>query len=203
MAPAPDQSFAPGSSGPTLGMLAFFGVGRGERIADLGAGAGYSIEPMANAVGRTGVVYVRHDPRVLTARADAAAVAERAGPLPANVVVMTTEDDAPLSAEATDLDLVTMLFAYHELAPRDRRKFSSAAFRALKPGCFYIVAEHARGDGSGSEERRHLDRIVRADAEAAGFVFVESADLLSSTARSSGADASGPSQYLMKFQKPR
>lgn len=73
---------------PARSLMEFLGIGRGERVADLGAGAGYSVLRMAEAVGPSGVVYTRHDPRLLVAPAKPGAVTERAGTLPENIVVM-------------------------------------------------------------------------------------------------------------------
>jgi predicted methyltransferase len=185
------------------------GIGRGERIADLGAGKGYSLERMAEAVGPTGVVYARHDPRLLVAAAKPGASAQREGTLPANIVVMETSDAAPFSAAASKLDLVTMLFSYHELVARgqDRLAFHRAVFAALAPDRFYVVASHAAPEGTSGEAAgagRVDERLVRADAEAAGFVFVEAATLLSPSTARDGATAGSapPSQYVLKFRRP-
>ena len=191
------------------GLLEFLGIGPGERIADLGAGAGYSIEQMADAVGSTGVVYTRHDPRVLVAAAAPGVTAEREGPLPANVVMMETPDSAPFSGEAKHLDLVTILFSYSDLVARGRNRleFNRAVFDALSPDRFYVIAEHAAPSGAGvgaAREGRIEERLVRADVEAAGFVFVEAAQPLPSTTRErDSAQAAASSQYLLKFRKPR
>jgi predicted methyltransferase len=190
-------------------MLDFLGIGPGERIADLGAGTGYSILQMADKVGATGVVYTRHDPRILVAAAAPGAAAEREGALPENVVVMETPDTAPFNGEAKHLDLVTMLFSYHDLVARgrNRRAFNRAVFDALSPDRFYVIAEHAAPSGAGvgaAHEGRVEERLVRADVEAAGFVFVEAAQLLPSTAgQRSSPQAATSSQYLLKFRRPR
>src|ERR1051325_7992989 len=42
-------------------MLAFFGVKPGTKAAELGAGGGYTAEPLACAVGPTGVVYAQNN----------------------------------------------------------------------------------------------------------------------------------------------
>lgn len=189
------------SSGPRS-LIDFIGVGRGERVADLGSGAGYSLERIAEVVGPAGIVYARHDPRTLSASPGSAARPQ--GMLPGNIVVMPTDVAAPLTPDARDLDLVTMLFAYHEVVARfaDRTAFNSAVLRALKPGRFYVIAEHSAPEGSGVEAARRSsgieERIVRADVEGAGFIFVEAAELSSS--RASGGQK--PRQYLLKFQKP-
>jgi predicted methyltransferase len=207
---APESLAAASSSGQPArtaerSLLEFLGIGRGERVADLGSGTGYSIERMAAAVGPTGVVYARHDPRVLVAPAVRQAAAERAGTLPENIVVMRTPDSAPFSAAARSLDLVTLLFAYHDLvaAGRDRLAFNRAVFAALAPDRLYVIAEHAAPSGVGVEAApagRVEERLVRADVEAAGFVFVEAAQFSASTTHPDGA---APSQYLLKFRRPK
>lgn len=207
-APSDTTASSPGAAQ----LLAFLAVGRGDRVADLGAGAGYSILPLASAVGPYGVVYARHVPATLTdLPGDAAAQAVRDA-IPPNVVPMHTPDDAPFTREAKGLDLVTFLFAYHDLIARglDRRKLNTAVFRALKPGRFYIVADHAAPEGSGllaaSRLNRIEDSVVRAEVEAVGFVFVEAADLSSGSANArlaQGEHESHTSQYILKFVKPQ
>ena len=185
----------------TRDLMEFIGIGRGERIADLGAGAGYSILHMAEAVGPSGVVYTRHDPRPLSAPAKPGATTEHEGTLPENIVVMSTPDSAPFSAAARDLDLVTLLFAYSDLVEhgRDRLAFNRAVFAALAPDRFYIVASHDPSPQAAGGAGRVGEELVRRDVEAAGFVFVEAAQLLPSNAHAEAAS----SQYVLKFRKPK
>lgn len=189
---------------PSRSLMEFIGIGRGERVADLGSGTGYSILLMSDAVGPSGVVYARHDPRVLVAPARPGAPTEREGSLPDNIVLMTTPDSAPFSAAARDLDLVTLLFAYEDLVAsgRDRLAFNRAVFAALAPGRSYVIAGHGAPAGStvdAARAGRVDDRLVRREVEAAGFVFVEAAQLLPSTA----APDAAPSQYVLQFRRPR
>src|SRR5712675_1251267 len=46
-------------------MLAFFGIAPGMKVAELGAGGGYTAELLARAVGPTGVVYGQNNKFVL------------------------------------------------------------------------------------------------------------------------------------------
>ena len=46
-------------------MLAFFRVARGMKVAELGAGGGYTAELLARAVGPTGVVYAQNSKFIL------------------------------------------------------------------------------------------------------------------------------------------
>jgi len=219
--PAPDSGQAATSALPesqvetaprATPMLDFFAIGRAERIADLGSGAGYSLTPMLDAVGPYGIVYTRHDPRTRSDLPKASGSAPPEERLPENVIQMPTSLAAPFLPAAKNLDRVFFLFAYHDLVTRqdDRQEFNAAVFRALKAGGLYFIAEHAAPPGSGLAAARELnrfeERIVRADVEAAGFRFVESAEFLPSSASTPQAPGdTGPAvttQYLLKFQKP-
>jgi predicted methyltransferase len=189
---------------PTRSLIEFIHVGRGERVADLGSGAGYSLSSLSDAVGPSGVVYSRHDPRLLVAPARPGAPTERVGALPDNIVVMTTPISAPFSAAARDLDRVTLLFGYEELVAsgRDRLAFNRAVFGALAPEGVYVVAGHGAAAGAGVDAARagRVDEgLVRREIEAAGFVFVEAAQLLPSTADRGAAT----SQYVLEFRRPK
>ncbi len=193
-------------------LLEFLGIGRGERVAGLGGGSRQFIQLMADAVGPAGVVFCQTDPRTLTALpSDHGQSAKPTGPLPANIVVMQTSSDVPFSGAAQQLNLVTLLFAYHDFFARGtaRQKLNGAVFRALAPGGYYVIADHAAPSGSGLSAAQRLNSsdegVVRTEVEAAGFMFVEAAELLSSSAARPEASLAGGhgSQYLLKFQKPR
>jgi predicted methyltransferase len=181
------------------------GLGRGDRIADLGPGRGYSIQPFVTAVGPFGVVYVRHDPRTLSSLPSEQRSEGAESALPSNVVRMDTPLEAPFSPEAKNLDCATLLFSYHELVAerRDLHRFNAAVFGALKPGGCYVVVEHAPRSAAEPAAAEDADRIaarvVRSEVEAVGFRFVEAADFLT-LAAPAGAETS---QYVLKFQKPR
>jgi predicted methyltransferase len=189
---------------PTRSLMEFIGAGRGERVADLGSGAGYSLSSLSDAVGPSGVVYARHDPRLLVGPARPGAPTEREGTLPDNIVVMTTPLSAPFSAAARDLDRVTLLFAYEDLVAsgRDRLAFNRAVFGALAPEGLYVIAGHGAAAGAGVDAARagRVDEeLVRTEVEAAGFFFVEGAQLLPSTAPAGSAT----SQYVLEFRRPK
>jgi predicted methyltransferase len=79
--------------------------------------------------------------------------------------------------------------------------FNRAVFAALAPDRFYVVAGHGSPAGNGAAAARagRVDEgFVRSEVEAAGFAFVEAAELLASTA-TPGATTS---QWLLKFRRP-
>jgi predicted methyltransferase len=193
-------------------LLQFIGVTPGQRVADLGAGSGYTTELLARSVGPTGAVYAQNDKLTIEKFVGESWSKRLARPVNGNVVRMDRELDAPFTAAARDLDLVTLLFAYHdEVAHRiDRSKLNASVFQALRPGGHYVVADHRAVPGSGLEAASSLHRIdekvVRAEIEAVGFRFVESADFL----RDPSDDATEPSfqrnfktdRFILKFDKP-
>jgi predicted methyltransferase len=191
---------AEGNASSGQEMIDFFQIGRGDRVADLGGLSGYSLAPIRRAVGPSGVVYVR---RRLPPPSDPAdSSANDLGTL----VWMNTPDEAPLIKDATRLNAVTLLFAYHALvaAGRDRQKVNAAVFRALVPGGVYIIADNAAPPGSGISAVRELNRIeesvIRDEVQAAGFEFVEAGNFVTSAAAALRRPPS--SQYVLKFKKP-
>jgi predicted methyltransferase len=193
-------------------LLDFLGVRLGERVADLGAGSGYTTELLARAVGPSGVVYAQNDKATIDNYVSESWPKRLAREATRNVVRMDREFDAPFSPEAHDLDLVTLLFSYHDIvaAGGDRSKLNAAVFRALAPGGRYVVADHRAAPGAGLDAASALHRIeekiVRAEVEAAGFAFVESGDFL----RDPSDDATQPSfkrgfvtdRFILAFKKP-
>lgn len=151
-------------------LLAFYGVRPGMRAADLGAIAGYNTELLARAVGPTGKIYAQNI-RNFAARMDD----RMKKPVMQNVVPVVREFDDPLPPEASNLDLVTFNFSYHDTVHlgTDRAAMNRAIFNALKPGGTYIVADHSGRPGTGATETKSLHRIeesvVRREIEAAGF----------------------------------
>jgi predicted methyltransferase len=195
VADAPAGRPAPADSEATL--LRFLALGRGDRMADLGSGDGYSILPFTRAVGPFGLVYARHAPKVSQHLPSNAVYETPAESLPENVVPMATALNAPLLPQVKNLDAVTFLFGYHRLIAEqpDRVRFHLAVLRALKPGGVFVVAER----GADAD-------VVRAEVQSAGFRFVEAADSLSPGPEERPAGDPAPPQadeYVLKFQKPR
>src|SRR3954452_11124475 len=92
----------------------------------------------------------------------------------------------PLPAElASDrLDLVTLMFNYHDLGHLgvDRAAMNTAIFKALKPGGIFVIADHAGRSGTGISESGTLHRVeeafLRNEVEAAGFKLAAEGDFL-------------------------
>jgi len=142
----------------------------GDRVADLGAGAGYFTFRLARAVGPSGVVYaVDTDPDMRAGLAARAARGEDA-----NVAVVAAGPDDPGLPEPVDLAL--LVNAYHHVP--DRPAYFANLARSLRPGGRVAIVE-ARPDG--------INRLIghatppatiRSELEAAGYTLLAERDFL-------------------------
>lgn len=197
--------------------LAFTGVGRGMRVADLGAGLGYTTELLARAVGPEGKVWSQNDPGVVKRFADKPMSERLARPANKNVVRADRPFDDPLPADATNLDLVVLFIFYHDAVwlGADRDKMNKKVFDALKPGGSYVVVDASAKKGDGTNDAKTLHRIdedvVKTEVQKAGFALAGSADFLrnpndtrdwSSSPSVAGARLGTEDRFVLKFTKP-
>ena len=189
-------------------MLRFIGVRERMVALDVSAAGGYTTELIARAVGPTGRVYgqtPRPDPRER--------LAERAKAVPNIVpVVRPFDDPAPPQLASNALDLVTLMFNYHDFGHMgvDRAKLNRAIFTALKSGGLYVVADHAGRPGTGIAESGTLHRVeealVRREVEAAGFKLVAEGAFLRNPNDPRDRETPEPAQpkdeFVLKFVKP-
>jgi predicted methyltransferase len=214
-------------------MLAFIGVRPGMVALDLSAGGGYTTELIARAVGPAGRVYGQSRPRdpnrpvPVPAAAEGAAaptpappssavaLAERAkNPAAGNIVavVRTFEDPVPPEAASNGLDLVTLMFNYHDLGwiGADRAQMNRAVFAALKPGGMYVIADHSGRPGTGISESGTLHRVeeafLRQEVEAAGFRLGDEGNFLRNPGDPRDRNTPDPPQpkdeFVLKYVKP-
>jgi predicted methyltransferase len=214
-------------------MLAFIGILPGMVALDLSAGGGYTTELLARAVGPSGRVYGQSAPpdpnRPKPAAPEGGAapaaapqrltsaqrLAERAkNPAAGNLVAVVRpfEDPAPPELAANALDLVTLMFNYHDLGYLnvDRARMNRAAFAALKSGGIYVVADHSGRPGTGISEGGTLHRVeeafVRREVEAAGFRLAGEGDFLRNPADPRDRNTPEPpmpkDEFVLRFVKP-
>jgi predicted methyltransferase len=193
-------------------MLAFTGVKTGMKVLDMEANAGYSTELLARAVGPTGVVYAQDTQgiidRFVKDRFDNRAKSQAMK----NVVHVIRDFDDPIPPEASNLDMITFFFAYHDVSymPADRAKMNAKMFAALKPGGFLIIADHSAKPGEGISVANTLHRIEEAtlkqEIEAAGFKLVGEGDFLRHPEDPRDAKVFRPAvpvdEFVLKYQKP-
>jgi predicted methyltransferase len=223
-------------------MLAFIGIRPGWTALDLSTGGGYTTELLARAVGPNGRAYGQSQPprsagapvrpavipegnsapQLPTAqpapqaprRTSAQALAERArNPSLANLfsVVRVFEDPVPPELSG-QLDLVTLMFNYHDLGHMgiDRSRMNAAVFAGLRSGGMYVIADHAGRPDTGISESGTLHRIEEAflqrEVESAGFKLVGHGDFLRNPSDPRDKNTPEPAQpkdeFVLKFMKP-
>ncbi len=153
----------------------------------------------------------RPSPEALAERMDrmkAAGVATA----PITAVVRPFEDPFPPELAEGRVDVVTLIFNYHDLGHMlvDRAAMNRAAFRALKSGGTYIIADHSGRPGTGISESGTLHRIeeafLRQEVEAAGFRFAAEGNFLRNPADPRDKNTPDPpmpkDEFVVKFVKP-
>jgi len=217
-------------------MLNFIGMRPGMVALDLSAGGGYTSELLARTTGPTGRVYAQSPPRVARpapAQPEGAATpvtpptasaSASSPPVPAGlavrakrvdnivVVVQPFEDPVPAERAANGLDLVTLMFNYHDLGHMgvDRARMNRAVFAALKPGGLYVIADHSGRPGTGISESGTLHRVeeafLRQEVESAGFRLAASGNFLRNPNDPRDRNTPDPPQpkdeFVLKFVKP-
>ncbi len=131
---------------------------------------------------------------------------------PIVAVVQQFEDPVPAELADSKLDLVTLMFNYHDLGflNVDRAAMNKAVFKALKPGGFYVLADHSGRAGTGISRSGTLHRIeeafLRKEVEAAGFKLVAEGNFLRNPNDPRDKNTPDPpmpkDEFVLKFAKP-
>ena len=217
---APDRSEADRKLDPgrrPAELLDFLDLRPGMRVAEVGAGGGYTSELIARAVAPDGIVYLQNDPRWTFVKD---AVDKRlARPAMKNAVRVDQPFDDPLPG-LKDLDEVVINVIYHDVAnmPVDRVRMNRLIFNALKPGGAFVLIDSSAKEGAGLSATRSLHRIdeqlVRKEVEEAGFKLAAASDFLrnkddardwnSSPGAAEKAGRRGQSdRFALKFLRPQ
>lgn len=187
-------------------LLKFIGAKTGMKALDMGAGGGYTTELLARSVAPQGTVYAQNTkPRP--------AFDERMQkPAMKNVVAVIRPFDDPVPPEAQGLDLVTMLYIYHDTTYQkvDRAAMNKRLFDAIKSGGQFVLIDHAakQGDGTSVGETLHRieEAVLRKEVEAAGFQFVAAGDFLRHPEDPRDAPffkmTTPADEFVLKFTKP-
>jgi len=190
-------------------LVAFAGVRRGDKVAELAPGGGYFTRILSGAVGPEGRIYAM-------AGRPSPALQELAAARP-NVVVTVAEPGTIPAPEPVDLVWTTL--NYHDFKnvkvgeSDGAATINAAAFRALKPGGLYLVVDHDTAAGAGASQTSTLHRIegalVRREVESAGFRLDGESDLLRHPAddHSIKVQETGirgrTDQFVLRFRKPK
>jgi predicted methyltransferase len=186
--------------------IAFAGVRRGDKVAELLPGAGYYTHILADVVGPSGHVYAITSEKGVARLKPVLDVHK-------NVTAMASAVDDPKLPDG--LDVVWTTQNYHDLHNDGRTpaKVNAAAFHALKPGGIYFVLDHAAAPGSDLTATSTLHRIdpaaVKSEVEAAGFKFDGESAILRNPADDHTLNVFDPKirhhtdQFAFKFRKPK
>jgi predicted methyltransferase len=196
-----------------LDLLRFIDIKPGWKVADIGAGGGYTTELMVRAVGPSGKVYAQNTKGIIEKFVAKEWPARLARPVNKNVVAVVREFDDPLPPEAKDLDLVIDAFTYHDTVwlGTHREQMNRKIFEALKPGGLYVILDHAGREGTGTSETKTFHRIeekaVVAEVEKAGFKLARKGDFLRNPEDKRDASVFGPlrgktDRFVLAFEKP-
>ena len=186
--------------------LPFTQVRPGMHVLDVSAGAGYTSQLLALAVGPTGMVWAQ------TPQPGATLTKRMADQPQANLVVVTRPFDDPVPGQAGKLDLITIVLNYHDITylPVDRAKMNQRLFDALKSGGRLVVIDHSAIKGTGVSAGKTLHRIdeevVRTELHQAGFKLDAEGDFLRNPADPRDESSNQPKvptdKFALRFVKP-
>lgn len=192
--------------------VAFAGIKKGDKVADLLAGGGYFTRIFSKVVGDSGVVYATTFPPRPGSPSPSPLETLAADPAYKNVKVVS---GPPAEIKLPEpVDVVWTSLNYHDIHNANAQDaFNKAALAALKPGGTYIVIDHAATAGSGTNDTKTLHRIdadlVKKEVEAAGFKFAAEGDFLKNPQDPHTANVHDQGirwhtdQFALKFTKPK
>lgn len=194
-------------------VIRFFGIERGDHVADLLAGGGYWTRILVPLVGPSGRVYAGNNPffaEYFKEPFDALL----AQPAFASVVRVDGPVDAIALPTDGSLDAVIMVNAYHDLflTQENRGALNRKVLAALKPGGVYGIIDHAAAAGAGATAVETLHRIEKRtvvdEIQAAGFTLAREGTFLANAADDHSAAIFAPAvagktdRFVLRFEKP-
>jgi predicted methyltransferase len=158
-------------------VMAFYGVKKGDKVADLLSGRGYYTAILSELVGPEGVVYATNE----RARQEWVDRFKRA-PY-ANVKTIIGPPDKVALPQDGSLDFVLTHLNYHDLSREVRAGMNKIVYAALKKGGIYAIVDHSARQGSGDSDSKTFHRIDRQlvikEVTEAGFKLVKEGNMLS------------------------
>lgn len=195
-------------------VMAFFGLERGDTVAEFMAARGYYVGVLSEMVGPDGLVYGHNNQFMAGRMPEGTPLGPRiADSNLTNVKELISELEDPQIPDNT-LDQAYMALFYHDTfwLDVDREAMNKAIYKALKPGGIYGVIDHHAAPGMGISDVRGNHRIERHvvvdDVTAAGFELVGETDVLENLADPLNVIVFQPDlrgdthRFVLKFQKP-
>jgi predicted methyltransferase len=185
-------------------VMAFYGVKKGDKVADLFAARGYYTAVLSHVVGPEGVVYAANQ----AARPE---LHERVKqPSMKNVRVIDGPFDKLALPQDGSLDFVLIHLDYHEVAPDVRVAMNQRVFGALKRGGIYGVVDHSAVEGSGDRDAKAFHRIdkrlVIKEVTGVGFRLDKEGTMLSRADDTRDFSVTKirdrSDRFVLKFEKP-
>jgi predicted methyltransferase len=141
-------------------VLAFLGIGSGDKVADLLCGGGYYTRIITPLVGDQGEVYAGNNP-FFQRFGEEALTALLTEPGFENVHRIDGPVDELALPMDGSMDAVIIVLAYHDLwlTDEDRDELNRRVFTALKPGGVYGIIDHHAAEGAGTAVIESLHRI--------------------------------------------
>jgi len=158
-------------------VIAFYGVKKGDKVADLLAGRGYYSVILSQVVGAEGAVYSTN-----TRERDDWSDRFKRPPFTNVRAVVGPADKVGLPQDGS-LDFALPHLNYHDLPRAARTAMNKRVLAALKKGGIYGVVDHSARAGSGDSDSKTLHRIdkqlVIEEVVGAGFKLVGEGTMLS------------------------
>ena len=201
-------------------LIAFANIKPGDVVMDVWPGGGYWSRVFSTLVGPKGKVYAYVPAEITGFKSDPLALAKAipAEPGHGNVEAISYPAAAQPPADLHNkVDVVWTFENYHDLYDSfmkgaDVNAFNKAVFKRLKPGGYYIIADHAATAGSGLKNTEDLHRIdsatVKAEVEKAGFVFDGETTVLAMPGDDHQLKVFDPAvrgktdRFVLRFKKP-
>jgi len=201
-------------------LLAFLGLEKGMRVADLFGANQYWAEIMAPAVGPEGTVVVWQPTQFLSDKRRAT-FAEFTARQP-NVILTNSPFESPVLSQGA-YDFALMNLDYHDvywesaenkIVRMDPDAWLRTLYGAMKPGAVVGIVDHVAN--AGGDTRAVVDKlhridpaVVKADFERAGFVLEATSDMLANPADDHSLLVfdekirGKTDRFVYKFRKPR
>ncbi|RZI61224.1 MAG: methyltransferase [Rubrivivax sp.] len=201
-------------------LVAFSKVKPGDKVIDAVPGGGYWTRIFSTLVGTTGRVYAYVPSEFAAFKSNPLATARAIAAEPGHGNVEATSSplaEQPPARIHNTLDVFWTFENYHDfhdsfMKGADVGAYNKAVFAMLKPGGYYLVADHSAVAGSGLKHTEDLHRIdretVKAEVLRAGFVLDGETDALANPADDRTLKVFDPAirgktdRFVLRFRKP-